>query len=191
MLSPFMKFRHGIQGGKRIYIAKGVKITKPRQIKIDDDVNIRSYSTIMCVSPNAQIVFETGVDIGMFSRVTAATKIYLGKNVLTGPNVFITDHNHKYTDIDTAIMYQGIELPHSVEQAGGVAIGEGTWIGTNTVIVGAAYIGKHCIIGANSVVTNDIPDYSVAVGNPCQVIKKYDFENNRWEYTKKIKRDRI
>jgi acetyltransferase-like isoleucine patch superfamily enzyme len=119
MLSPFMKFRHGIQGGKRIYIAKGVKITKPRQIKIDDDVNIRSYSTIMCVSPNAQIVFETGVDIGMFSRVTAATKIYLGKNVLTGPNVFITDHNHKYTDIDTAIMYQGIELPHSVEQAGG------------------------------------------------------------------------
>ena len=51
-------------------------------------------------------------------------------------------------------------------------IGDDTWIGTNVVIAGTVEIGKHCVIGANSVVTHDIPDYSVAVGCPAKVIKK-------------------
>ena len=189
MLSPLMKLRYRLKGGKHIYIAKGVKILKPRQIEAGDNINIRGYSTIMCVTPNARIVFEAGVDIGMFSRITAATKIHLGKDVLTGPNVFISNHNHKYTDIDSPVIYQGIEVPHSIG-TGGVYIGEGTWIGINCVIVGASYIGKHCVIGANSVVTCDIPDYCVAVGSPCKVIKRFNFENNKWEYVETMKDDK-
>lgn len=61
-----------------------------------------------------------------------------------------------------------------------VIIGEGSWLGTNVVVVGKVRIGKHCVIGANSVVTKDIPDYSVAVGIPAKVIKKYDFANEEW-----------
>lgn len=52
-----------------------------------------------------------------------------------------------------------------------VLIGDGSYIGINTVIVGNVKIGKHCVIGANSVVTKDVPDYSVAVGIPARVIK--------------------
>ena len=59
-------------------------------------------------------------------------------------------------------------------------IGDGTWIGTNVVRVGNIQIGKHCVIGANSVVTKDIPDYSVAAGIPAKVIKRYDFEEEEW-----------
>jgi len=61
-----------------------------------------------------------------------------------------------------------------------VHIGEGTWLGTNVVIVGSISVGKQCVIGANSVVTKDIPDYSVAVGIPAKVIKRYDFEQQQW-----------
>jgi len=59
-------------------------------------------------------------------------------------------------------------------------IGEGSWIGTKVSIIGSVRIGKHCVIGANSVVTKDIPDFSVAVGAPAKVIKRYDFERKEW-----------
>lgn len=80
------------------------------------------------------------------------------------------------------------EIPISQSNLGGVMvndedsvrIGEGSWLGTNVVVVGNVHIGKHCVIGANSVVTKDIPDYTVAAGIPCKVIKRYDFERKEW-----------
>ena len=62
-----------------------------------------------------------------------------------------------------------------------IEIGEGTWIGINAVIVGNIRIGKHCVIGANSVVTKDIPDYCVAVGIPVRVIREYNRVSKKWE----------
>lgn len=59
-----------------------------------------------------------------------------------------------------------------------VSIGDGSYIGINTVIVGNVKIGKHCVIGANSVVTKDVPDYCVAVGSPVKIVKKYSI--NGW-----------
>ena len=58
-------------------------------------------------------------------------------------------------------------------------IGDDSWIGENVCIIGAS-IGRHCVIGANAVVTKEIPDYCVAVGNPARVIKRYDFEQKDW-----------
>ena len=63
-----------------------------------------------------------------------------------------------------------------------VRIGEGSWLGENVSVCGAS-IGKHCVIGANSVVTKDIPDYCVAVGSPAKVVKKYDSEKKQWVRT--------
>lgn len=59
-----------------------------------------------------------------------------------------------------------------VQEGQTVTIGDGSYIGINAVIVGNVRIGKHCVIGANSVVTKDVPDYCVAVGSPARVIKK-------------------
>ena len=71
-------------------------------------------------------------------------------------------------------------LSQKVVQKKPVEIGDGSWIGENVCIIGAS-VGKHCIIGANAVVTHDIPDYSIAVGSPAKVVKFYNFENNTWE----------
>lgn len=77
-------------------------------------------------------------------------------------------------------MYQGNNFTPKADGSPNLVIGDGTWIGTNVVIVGNIHIGKNCVIGANSVVTKDIPDYSVAVGIPAKVIRKYDFEKKEW-----------
>ena len=81
--------------------------------------------------------------------------------------MYITDCDHEYRDINVPVIDQGI-----VQRGQMVSIGEGSYIGINAVIVGNVKIGKHCVIGANSVVTKDVPDFCVAVGSPARVIKK-------------------
>ena len=81
--------------------------------------------------------------------------------------MYITDCDHEYRNVDIPIIDQGI-----VQKGQKVSIGDGSYIGINAVIVGNVKIGKPCAIGANSVVTKDVPDYCVAVGSPAKVIKK-------------------
>lgn len=80
--------------------------------------------------------------------------------------MYITDCNHEYRDIDVSVINQGI-----VQKGQKGSIGGGSYIGINAVIVGNIRIGRHCVIGGNSVVTKDVPDYCVAVGCPARVIK--------------------
>ena len=115
--------------------------------------------------PGPMIIFGDGTNIGRRSTISAANMIVFGKWVLVGMNVYISDTGHEYHDINKPIIFQGITTTN-----GRVEIGDGTWIGTNAVILGVK-IGEQCVIGASSVVTRDIPDYSVAVGNPARVIK--------------------
>lgn len=87
--------------------------------------------------------------------------------------MYITDCDHEYRNIDVPVIDQGI-----VQRGQKVSIGEGSYIGINTVIVGNVKIGKHCVIGANSIVNKDIPDFCVAVGCPAKIIKSYN--ENGW-----------
>lgn len=114
-----------------------------------------------------------GVSIGHFNHIYATKSIVIEKNVLTADKVYISDNLHGYENIDIPIKSQPIV------QHGEVIIGEGSWLGENVCVLGVK-IGKHCVIGANSVVTKDIPDYCVAVGVPAKVIKTYDFETKQW-----------
>ena len=107
-----------------------------------------------------------GSEIGERCRISIANSLEIGEKVLLSPNVYITDCDHEYRNIDVPVIEQGI-----VQKGQAVSIGDGSYIGINTVIVGNVKIGKHCVIGANSVVTKDVPDYSVAVGIPARVIK--------------------
>ena len=80
--------------------------------------------------------------------------------------MYITDCDHEYRNIDVPVIDQGI-----VQRGQKVSIGESSYIGINAVIVGNVKIGNHCLVGDNSVVTKDVPDYCVAVGCPARVIK--------------------
>jgi len=79
--------------------------------------------------------------------------------------------------------YQTPDLPYKyqpLQRIAPVAVGRGCWIGQNVVILPSVTIGEMSIIGANSVVTHDIPARSIAVGAPARVIKQWDEKSRRW-----------
>jgi hypothetical protein len=110
--------------------------------------------------------------IGKGSGIVGHFSIDIGNDVWTGHHVYITDQNHGYTDVTRPISQQSMP-----ERA--VSIGDGSWLGYGTVVLPGAQIGKHVTVGANAVVTGVIPDFSVAVGNPARVIRRY-LEGEGW-----------
>lgn len=89
-------------------------------------------------------------------------RVIIGKNVMIGPNVSIFTAGHP---LDSEVRNSGLEFAYEIE------IGDNSWIGGGSIINPGVKIGKNVVIGSGSVVTKDIPDNSVAVGNPCKVIK--------------------
>jgi acetyltransferase-like isoleucine patch superfamily enzyme len=94
--------------------------------------------------------------------------------VLIGPNVTIVDNSHKYEDVAVPIMLQ------DYTRGGTVLLERECWIGANVIILPNVTIGRHSVIGANSVVNNSIPPFSVAAGAPAKVIRKYSFDKKKW-----------
>jgi acetyltransferase-like isoleucine patch superfamily enzyme len=104
---------------------------------------------------------------GKGSGIVGHLGITIGDDVWTGHHVYITDQNHGYEDLTLPISQQVMpERP--------VTIGDGSWLGHGTVVLPGATIGRHVVIGANSVVTGHIPDRTVAAGVPARVIKHID-----------------
>ena len=92
----------------------------------------------------------------------------------SSPRVYISSTNYLYDDIDNSIMKQGYI------SKGDVILRDGCWIGIGSCILSGVKIGKNSVIGANSVVTRNVPAYSVAVGNPAKIVKKFDFTKKMW-----------
>lgn len=101
--------------------------------------------------------------IGARCTLTAYGGLKIGNDVRIAPNVMIMTTDHAYSDAKTLIRDQGFKL-------GSVEIGNDVWLAANVVIVKGVHIGNGAVIGANSVVADDIPPYSIAVGSPCKVI---------------------
>lgn len=101
--------------------------------------------------------------------ITCANKIVIGNNVLIGDNVFITDNFHGRSSKNEC------NIPPAERELwskGPVIVEDNVWIGRNVSIMPDVTIGRGTVIGANSVVTKDIPEFSVVVGSPARVIRK-------------------
>jgi acetyltransferase-like isoleucine patch superfamily enzyme len=104
--------------------------------------------------------------IGRGSGIVGHFSITIGHDVWTGHHVYVTDQNHGYDDITRPISEQ-------TQPERAVSIGDGSWLGHGTVVLPGSRIGRHVVVGANSVVTGELPDFSVAVGTPARVIRRY------------------
>ena len=151
-----------------------------KYIEIGRNTMLGPYSSLSAGMMPGQIMLGSPVlkigdrcSIGRSSSIVAHLSVEIGDDVWTGPNVYITDQNHDYTDITRPIGAQSMP-----ERA--VSIGSNSWLGTNVVVLPGVRIGRHVTIGASSVVVDDIPDYSVAVGSPARVVRRYDLDRGEW-----------
>lgn len=173
----FWKFK---KMGMFSYINKPLRIDGIENIIIGERVTI-NYKTWLAAVPktgnlNPILKIGDGSKIGNFNHIYSTNCIIIGEYVLIADKVYISDNTHSYHDVDEPVINQDIK------QIGEVIIGDGSWICESVSIIGAK-IGKHCVIGANSVVTKDIPDYCIAVGTPAYIVKRYNFEKQKWEKT--------
>ncbi len=107
------------------------------------------------------------VTIGRGSSIAARWSVVIEDDVMTGPDVYITDHDHAYGDLDVPI---GLQWP----TCAAVRIGAGSWLGTGVVVLPGADIGRHVVVAASSVVRGHIPDNCVIAGVPAKVVRHHD-----------------
>ncbi len=152
--------------GKRISIGNGVTIDSNAWIQVLPDQPLGNHPII---------VIKDHASIGMGATISAIKSIVIEEYVLCARNVYISDHGHAFSDITVPIALQ------KMSEGSEVVIGAHSWLGQNCVILPGVRIGKHCIIGANSVVNKQIPDYCVCAGAPAKIIKIYNSSSQKWE----------
>lgn len=165
--------------GSHSRILYPLRITNAEYMEIGDQISIAYKAWLVAIKQDnipPCFIIEDETRIGHFSVISCMRHVHIGKKVLIADKVFISDNVHGYEDITLPVMDQPLVFK------GKVSIGDNSWIGQNVCIIGAR-IGRHCVIGANSVVTNDIPDYSVAVGAPARVVRRYNVTTMQWQRT--------
>lgn len=164
--------------GENSNIASPLEMLGKKNISIGNNVQIAYKCRLAAVphtkSPICELIIKDGCLIGNFNHIYATKRILIEENVLTADRVYISDNLHGYSAINTPILAQPIV------QKKEVVIGSGSWLGENVCVIGAS-IGKNCVVGANSVVINDIPDFCVVVGAPAKVVKRYNCITGSWE----------
>jgi acetyltransferase-like isoleucine patch superfamily enzyme len=151
-----------------VRVAPGAVIKARGRVLIEAGASVGRDAVIVAGAPDALIEIGRGTKVNQRCFVTAKRHIKIGHHVLFSNNVFVCDHLHAFDDVDTPVIQQGAGEPQPVE------IGDGTWLGINVAVMPGVKIGRQCVIGANSVVTRDLPDFAVAVGAPARVVRTLD-----------------
>ena len=161
-----------------IYKPKYIDRNK-KQISIGNNTTILNGSRIQTYLNSSGIRGEIRIGnncyFGYGLSLLGGADIVIEDGVLMASDIMISSENHS---IDPEINDYYMNQPLHCKP---VVIGEGTWIGEKVCVLPGVKIGKKCVIGAGSVVTKSIPDFSIAVGNPAKIIKKYNFEMHNWE----------
>ena len=163
--------------GKDSYMGIGFSIKNPENITVGDhfkcgrDVRIQTwpYYHDKATGYTPELIIGNNVSITERCFISCLNRIVIGDGVLLGSDVFITDNSHRKNTAEEIDIAPSDRLLYS---KGPVEIGKNVWIGKNSCVMPGVKIGDGCIIGANSVVTHDIPSFSIAVGAPAKIIRK-------------------
>ncbi len=124
------------------------------------------------------VILGKRVLIGCGSKIVGP--ITFGDNILLAQNVVMSGLNHDYEDPTVPIIEQGFNVKK-------IVVEDGVWMGAGVIVTPGVHIGKNAVVGAGSVVTKDVPPYTVVVGNPARVVKYFDFTTQKWvKMAKKI-----
>lgn len=172
-------FFGSIGRGSAIY--KPLLISNPGKIFIKDFVSIRGGARLEVISGKtntaSRLTIGNNVNIEQNVHIVCGSRIEIGDNVSITGNVAIVDVIHPYDDIsDHSKIGSRIQCEGNY-----VEIGDNVFIGFGAIIMPNVKIGKNSVIGAHSVINHDVPEYSVAAGNPAKIVKKYCFATKNWK----------
>ena len=161
---------------------RGARILRPLRISGSQNISIGSgvfinngawIETIRCFNREPALDIQSGVYIGNHCHIIATQSIVIEADVLIADRVYIADYVHGYQDTQTPIKHQPL-TPRAP-----VRIRAGAWIGENVALIGCT-IGRNSVVGANSVVTSDVPDCCIAVGSPARIIRRWNPNAKDW-----------
>ncbi|ROO90686.1 transferase family hexapeptide repeat protein [Actinocorallia herbida] len=169
-------------GGKRFHhLGEGVCIAFPQGAIFGDPwISIGAHTLIgthvsisagfvpdLDLGPDVIVKIGSACSIGRGSHIVGHQSIEIGKDVFTGPYVYITDQNHTYAELDAPI---GRQWPENAP----VEIGDGCWLGTQAVILPGTRLGKNVAVAAGAVVRGEFPDNCVIGGIPAKILRRHD-----------------
>lgn len=156
--------------GRGTIISRADQILNPRHIFIGAGAGIAHNARLDAIRDYGGRPYAGEIHIGdhasiqPYAHIAAAAPLRIGAYVLTGSHIFITDHDHDFADLAQPVAYQPLAVAP-------VTVDDYAWLGENVVILKGVTVGHHAVIGANSVVTRDVPAYAIAAGAPARVIK--------------------
>jgi acetyltransferase-like isoleucine patch superfamily enzyme len=172
---------------RKLHIHPSAKIIGLLNIKVGEnfhagkDLWIEAVYSHGDITFNPQIIIKDNVAVNDSVHIAATNYVEIGNNVLMASKIYISDHNHgSYSGENQS----DPEMPPNTRPVScdkRVVIEDNVWLGEFVAVLSGVTIGRGCIIGSNSVVSKSIPPYSIAVGNPAIVVKRYNKENLKWE----------
>lgn len=197
-MKGYMKQKIFLLQNPSLRLGKNVQIIGVSNVKIGKYVTISDDTWInINKRENIEVTIGNNSFIGRNNFFTSGKEIVIGDYFFTSKNCSFIGASHKNM-IDIPYFLSSVDFSKSIK------IGTNVFIGANSSVIGNVSIGHGCIIGANSVVTKDIPPFSMVVGNPAKIVKYYDFKTNKWtkgernnaelviseeEYKRKLDRD--
>lgn len=148
-----------------------------RSISIGSDVHVWRHARIEAINANAsegRIEIGDGTVIHPYVHIGAIEHVRIGRGVLMASHVYVTDHDHDWSNPDEPVINNRRVIASPVE------IGDEVWLGERVMVLKGVRIGRGSIIGAGSIVTRDVPSYSLAAGSPARVIKTFDHDDRTW-----------
>jgi acetyltransferase-like isoleucine patch superfamily enzyme len=118
---------------------------------------------------DARVRIGSGTFLNLGVMVAAVERVDIGDHCMFANHCFVTDGNHRFDDPDTPVPYQGFT------SKGPTVVGDNVWCGANVVITSGVTVGERCVIGANSVVTQDLPPRTIAAGAPAKVLREIEY----------------
>ncbi len=153
-----------LKKGTRIYERVKIFSTKKSPVFIAEDCILQT-GAILASSDTGRIVLKKHVYLGEYTILSSKGQIEVGENTIIASHAFVVDFDHRFDRPELSFYDSGFDCRR-------VTIGSNVWVGAGTKILKGVSIGDGCVIGAGSVVTRDVPPYSIAVGVPARVIRK-------------------
>lgn len=175
-----LKFFGGLKKcGWKIVLSRNVDFRGAEHISIGNfiffDNNVTLHAeTIRGYKNSPKIILHNNIGLSKDTIVIAVHKIEIEDDVMIGPGSVLVDFDHSYLDPTTPIRLQ------PKKNVKPILVKKGAWLGSNVAVCSGVTIGKNSVIGANSVVITNIPDYCVAIGSPAKIVKKYNRTKKKW-----------